>query len=169
MQLYLEQILGCLEHNLYIPALFCTLALPDICAALQSEYGRTTGEQYRDWYKQYAEKHCSARLTPEQCYQFRCKILHQGSMGMEKTGDARVCFIEPNDSIQCHDNLVDSMLNIDLAIFCKGMIKAVEDWWKEKGNTDIVQKNLNTNFIRRVKNGLAPGISFGDEDIYVIM
>lgn len=172
MGLYLEQIEACLREKLYLPALASVLSLPDICAALESDNGEASGAKYQKWYDEYARKYCSQQMTAKQAYQFRCKMLHQGSSQIDKHDEnIRVCFIEPSESTICiiaHDNLLDHTLNVDLGIFCNGMIKAVREWLKNMETNENVQKNFNKNFIKRVKDGLNPFISFGGSEIYVI-
>lgn len=52
----LEQIEKALECNLYYLALQSTLALPDICGALESENGQANRTKYINWYNTYAKE-----------------------------------------------------------------------------------------------------------------
>lgn len=172
MELYLEQIEACLREKLYLPALASVLSLPDICASLESSDGKSSGTKYQDWYNKYGQKYCSQRMTAKQAYQFRCRMLHQGSSQIDKNDEnIRVCFIEPSEitsGIIAHDNLLGDNLNIDIQIFCTGMIRAVKEWLTDIETNENAQENFDKNFIKRVKNGLSPFISFSCEDIYVI-
>lgn len=172
IELYLEQIEACLQEKLYLPALASALSLPDICAALESDNGESSGTKYQKWYDEYGRKYCSKKMTSKQAYQFRCRMLHQGSSQIDKNDETiRVCFFEPSEStdgITAHDNSLGDSLNIDIQKFCNGMIKAVREWLKNMETNENVQKNLDKNFIKRVKDGLCHFISFGDAEIYVI-
>lgn len=98
-------------------------------------------------------------------------MLHQGSSQIDKNDEnIRVCFIEPSENItiKTHNISMGNFFNIDIGTFCNAMIKAVQEWMKSMENNEIVQKNFDKNFIKRVKNGLSPFISFGDAEIYVI-
>jgi hypothetical protein len=50
MEDILRQIEATNEAGYYYVALFSVLTLPDICAALESINGETTGDRYADWY-----------------------------------------------------------------------------------------------------------------------
>lgn len=172
MELYLAQIEACLQEKLYLPALASALSLPDICASLESNNGESSGAKYQKWYDVYGRKYCSKRMTAKQAYQFRCKMLHQGSSQIDKNDEnIRICFIEPSESTNntiLHDNLLGTNLNIDLQIFCNGMIKGVREWLKNVESNDCVQKNFDKNFIKHIKDGLSPFISFSDREVYII-
>lgn len=61
IELYLEQIEACLQEKLYLPALASALSLPDICAALESDNGESSGTKYQKWYDEYGRKYCSKK------------------------------------------------------------------------------------------------------------
>lgn len=175
MKDFLAQIELSLNHNLFLPALFCSLSLPDICAGLQSKNGRTDGAKYRAWYANYAKKYCSSLLTETDCYHFRCRMLHNGSALLQEQGLRRIWFIErSSDSSQiiCHDNLMKSgnktILQIDLQIFCRGMIKAVTEWFEQNVDTEPIKSNYEKLFIHRRQNGLEPYIAIMNSPISVI-
>lgn len=58
MRNVLDQIEQAVEGNLYYLALFVTLAIPDICGALDSDDGRATGAKYVAWF----DKHVRAQF-----------------------------------------------------------------------------------------------------------
>jgi hypothetical protein len=62
--------------DLHYLALFGTLTLPDICAGLGAENGRTSGSKYKDWIRNNVPEH--AEQAP-MIYGLRCSLLHQGS------------------------------------------------------------------------------------------
>ena len=92
----LEQIREALRNpRLYYLALFASLALPDICGAINSEDGKANKWKYVKWYDQYVARTCPF-LTGEDCYRFRCSLLHQGSTQHPKSSYARIVFVEPS-------------------------------------------------------------------------
>ena len=175
MKDFLKQIELSLDHNLFLPALFCSLSLPDICAGLQSENGETDGAKYKAWNFKYAKRYCSSLLTETDCYQFRCRMLHNGSALLPRQGSRRIWFMERssgNSQIICHDNLMQSgsetILQIDLQIFCRGMIKAVSEWFEQNADIEPIKSNYEKRFIHRRQNGLEPYIAIMNTPISVI-
>ncbi|MDM0505238.1 hypothetical protein QTH15_05595 [Clostridium perfringens] len=161
MEDFLKEIELALKHKLYFIALSSTLTLPDICGALGSENNKASGEKYKEWYDKYAFNKCSARLDGHSCYKFRCSLLHQGSTidssEKNKSNFSRVLFLEPNEMILMHDNVIDNALNLDINLFCKGMIDAVRYWFAEVSESENFKKNYN-NIVKRHLNGLSPFI-----------
>jgi hypothetical protein len=159
MKELLSQVKIAIDNNLYYLALNTTLSLPDICSALSSPTGETTGKQYVDWYNKHALGKCSSKLDGYACYKFRCSTLHQGHTQDKNLGFSRVLFIEPSPSnnLVLHDNILNDALNIDLRIFCYGMIKAVLDWLNEIQDTQLFKANYEK-FMKRYPNGLEPYI-----------
>jgi hypothetical protein len=74
-QMYWEDMERCRTGSAYWSLLHVTVCLPDICAALQSGDARTTGKRYIDWCDQHLR---DAKLTGEERYVMRCKVLHEG-------------------------------------------------------------------------------------------
>jgi hypothetical protein len=50
---YLNQIQASIDANLYYMALFASLALPDICGAIDSKNGQATASKYMAWFCQH--------------------------------------------------------------------------------------------------------------------
>lgn len=162
MEDFLKEIELALEHKLYFIALSSTLTLPDICGALGSENNKASGKKYKEWYDKYAFNKCSTILDGHNCYKFRCSLLHQGSTidssEKNKSKFSRILFLELNKMILMHDNLIDDVLNLDINLFCKGMIDAVRYWFAEVSKNDIFKKNY-PNMIKRYKGGLKPFVN----------
>jgi hypothetical protein len=154
----LEQIEKALANNLYYLALQSTLALPDICSALISPNGQTSGRQYIDWYDRYAKEADSNAIDGEDCYKFRCSALHQGSSEHKKSSYSRILFVEPSvKGFVFHNNILNDSLNIDLNIFCNNMIESVRKWIDSVKNDSVFIENYK-HFMKRHPNGLAPYI-----------
>ena len=157
MEDLLKQIRFALAFNLYYLALFSSLALPDVCSALSSLNGQTSKKQYAAWFDQYAKGKCSNLLDGTECYYFRCSFLHQGNTEHKDLGYSRILFIEPNSVMLGHDNIMNDALNLDLNIFCTGMISAVEEWLNKINSDPVFLKNYAV-FMKRYKDGLSPYI-----------
>lgn len=158
----MRDLIGQIQQALQFPdfyylALFTSLALPDICGAIGSGNGQASKRKYVDWYNQYVALTCQF-LTGDDCYYFRCSLLHQGSTQHSNSNYKRILFVEPSATTNIlHCNILNDALNIDVRIFCADMIKGVETWLLKYENTKLFQKNYNS-FIRRYPDGLRPYI-----------
>jgi len=157
MRDFLSQIKKGLDQNLYLLSLFSALAIPDICGAMVSENGEASGDKYKTWFDKYIAPKYNF-LNGEDCYYFRCSLLHQGSSQHNKSNYERVLFVEPSTTTNIfHNNIMDNALNIDVKIFCNDLIGGAEKWLEENENTDLYKKNYDK-FMRRYPNGLPPYI-----------
>ncbi|ANA85427.1 hypothetical protein BOWSER_32 [Gordonia phage Bowser] len=149
-----NEIRAAVNGNAWILALFGTLAIPDICAALGSPNGKTTGEKYRRWiYHNLRAEY--PQLDPAELWQMRCSMLHQGS---SKTATyARVIFVAPFQGNVFHNNVINDALNLDLPTFCADVISAGERWYAANQHVDHVAQNLES-LVRWHDNGLPPYI-----------
>ena len=163
MEDFLSQIKLALSYNLYYIALQSILTLPDICGALESQNGHTNNEKYKNWYKNNVIT--SEGISAEDCYCFRCSMVHQAKTKHDKSSFGRIMFIEPghpysgmlnNVGFQIGNNVKPS-LAINLTTFCNDMIKSAEKWWIKSKNNPIVTKNYQS-MVKRYPNGLPPYI-----------
>ena len=158
MREFLTQIKKGLDTNLYLLSLFSVLAIPDICGAMNSENGEASAEKYKVWFNEYIAPKYNNFLNGENCYYFRCSLLHQGSSQHNKSSYKRVLFIEPSATTNIlHNNIMNDALNIDVKIFCNDLVNGAEKWLDENENTDLYKKNYDK-FMRRYPNGLPPYI-----------
>jgi hypothetical protein len=156
MRDYLEQIQLAIGYNLYYVAFMATLAVPDLCGALDSEDGQATKEKYIDWYDRYVTG-CDY-LDGSTCYYLRCSMLHQGSTQHPSSRYSKVIFIEPSSrNIVLHCNILNDALNIDLRVFCNDVIGAAARWLAEVEEMERFKANY-SRFIHRYPDGLRPYI-----------
>jgi hypothetical protein len=154
----LEQIRGALHNNLYYCALFVSLSMPDICGAMESSDGQATKDKYIKWFDDYIGSKYRNFLVGEDCYDFRCSLLHQARSQHPKGKYSRVLFVEPSATTNVfHCNILNDALNIDARIFCNDIIEGVEKWLKKIEAAPIFLQNYNM-FMRRYPNGLPPYI-----------
>lgn len=155
----LFQIKKGLFSNLYYLSLFASLAIPEICGAVDSEDGRASKENYVDWFDKYVGPRCQEFFDGEDCYNFRCSLLHQTASAHPKGKFSRILFVEPTaiDS-DLHCRIVEGALVLDVRIFCQEIIKGAEKWLEEKEKTELFQKNM-AKFIRRYPEGLPPYVT----------
>lgn len=167
MELLLAQIEKGLEARLYYLSLFVALCIPDICGALESEDGQTTGKQYKAWLNEYLVKarpdKYGDRLSAEHIWQFRCALLHQGRTKHDAGEYKRILFFEPGVVTGIHgvhccivgSKTEDKSLMIDLQQFCTDIIVSTKTWLAANREN----KNYIANYeklIKRHPNGISP-------------
>lgn len=155
METITNEIERALSAGLYYLALASALTLPDICAALESPTGETSGKQYKAWYAMWLTLY--PLVTGDDLYSLRCGVLHQGRLGHPKSQYDRILFTLPDVKGVVHNVLIDDVLNLDLATFCHDMINAVSRWYVAKHDDPIVLRNL-PRLVQYHANGLAPYI-----------
>ncbi len=158
MQDVIQQVRDANGQGLYYVALFSALALPDICAALESADGQASKNKYVAWFDTHVAPSYNGFLDGETCYYFRCSMLHQGSTQHPRGRYSRIIFVEPGrSSTILHNNILNDALNIDVRIFCEDLCVAAERWWQGAATQPNVQGNL-SRFVTRHPIGLAPYI-----------
>jgi hypothetical protein len=152
----LGQIEIAVNSGLYYLALMGSLSIPDICGAIESPNGWAKPNKYKKWFNQYVAPKYKDMLTGEDCYYFRCSLLHQGSSQNPNSRYSRIFFIEPSVTRNIyHCNKVNDALNIDVRIFCKDVISGALSWLDQHEGTALFRKNYDK-CIRRYPNGI-PG------------
>lgn len=159
MRDFFQQIDTALRSNLYYVALLGSLSVPDICGALDSENGWATEEKYKAWFDRYVAPACAGVITGEDCWRFRCAMLHQGSSQHPAGRYSRVVFVEPQAAgdVVLHCNILNDALNIDVGIFCSDILKGALAWLNKVEQTDRYQRNY-ARALRRYPQGLPPYI-----------
>ncbi len=155
METILSEIERALAARLYYLAIAMALTVPDICAALESPNGETTGAKYKAWYNaNLADKY--PRITDADCYSLRCGVLHQGRCGHPNMQYARIIFTVPNAQNNVfHNNIMNDALNLDTVIFCRDVVSSARTWFVQRANDPAVQTNL-PNLMQLRPLGLAP-------------
>jgi hypothetical protein len=146
---YWNELTRCEKSSAYWALLHLTVCLPDICAALQSVDGRTSGRRYVAWSDRFA---IQPYLTGAERYQMRCNVLHQGRARLDPAGRySSFCFGRPSPSGGIdHYRLDGTVLHIDVGSFARETTSAVEEWiaWVESdaGSPEAlaVQRNITT-------------------------
>lgn len=163
MEEFLEQIEASCKIGHFYMALFCCLALPDICGAISSEDGIAKGQRYKDWFDAFVAPNYGGNLDGSNCYAFRCAALHQGKSKHKNLGYARIVFLVSTDINQAcmHNNVLNDALNLDLREFCHDIVAAVRTWMRCEQANPAFKRNMAA-FLKRYKGGLAPYIVGAD-------
>jgi hypothetical protein len=177
MRVLIEQVEQSVSQRLYYVALIAALAVPDIAGALDSTDGKATGVRYASWFDEWVRPVFGedvmatvpavirARVPPpdnpltgDACYQFRCSLLHQGSLQHPKSPYARIMFIEPGAiSNVVHGRVLGDALTIDLPRFCREVVIGTQRWLAKVEGTANYEANY-SRFAKRHANGLKPYI-----------
>jgi hypothetical protein len=135
-------------------AVSMVVALPDICASLMSDDGKTNSARYKDW--------CKANLgaefkevTPDDLYSMRCGVLHNGRFGELKHSVARVIFVPPSkDRNTFVDGHIMDAYFYSVVPFCAAFTAAVYRWVEaNRGNVNI---EANIGHLMQYRNGGFP-------------
>jgi hypothetical protein len=147
-------------------ALMALFALPDMCAALESENRRTSGSKYRAWVRTNlseweSEEHALA------LYDFRCSLIHQGSIRGQRpaSGALQLRFVPKNSrQIRLHNFILDSpdggILVLDIGMFLDEVINDVSAWHERVKMTRRFQTNYE-HFVQERPDGLMPLFDLG--------
>jgi hypothetical protein len=158
MREFFEQVEAAGEGRLYYIALMAALAVPDICAAMESDDGQATGTRYRAWFDRHVAPRYGSQLTGEDCYRFRCSMLHQGGAQHPASDYSRIVFIEPGATTNVfHNNVMNDALKLDVRLFCRDMAEAGLAWLPAAEQTENYTRNY-PRFVQRYPDGPAPYI-----------
>src|SRR5437773_11066368 len=85
--LYIREIEGCEQAKCYWALLHVLLALPDVCASLETDPAnpRPVGDRYVDWCAFYLPR--SPAVSGADRYQMRNALLHSGSTTAQNHGN----------------------------------------------------------------------------------
>lgn len=150
MERFITSIEASLESENWLAALFMALAMPDICRSLERPViGRTeTGKWYEDWVTRYIEDEYISGSS-EECkfyahdfWLYRCTCLHAGTDPENKKRMMRFNFTPPlGTGYEVHLNHLDGKLQLQIDVFCRDMIAAVNRWHGEvKEDSDIIDR-----------------------------
>jgi hypothetical protein len=154
----LQEITFAAELGLFYLALFGALALPDICGGMESPNGQANEKKYIDWFDKWVAPKYDGMVSGQDCYGFRCSMLHQARARPHKGSFSRVIFLEPNTrGIFMHRNILNDALNLDIGTFCGDVVAGARGWLPTVEASADFQANLSA-FMTRHPNGIAPYI-----------
>jgi hypothetical protein len=137
----LTQINKAAEGGLDLLAVSMAVALPDICAALISDDGRTNRALYKAWCAANL-KADFAHLTPDDLYSMRCGVLHNGRLGDGKSTIKRVVLLPPGGSTFTDCTADDGTYVYSTIEFCRNFNRAVVAWYEANQRHPNVQKHV---------------------------
>jgi hypothetical protein len=142
--LELEQAL---KNQFYFLSLNSALVIPDICSALESSDGKTSGQKYKKWFETYCGKEYDSYLIGDDIYKIRCASLHQGKLNHDNSNFEKIIFQVPdNRNNTAHLVKINNSLIISLEIFIKDIIDGYNIWYAKVKNDPQYIKNLENSF-----------------------
>lgn len=154
MDQLMNEIRAAIQGQAWLLALAGTLALPDMCAALESKDGKTDRHLYKAWVDRWLGDKYST-LESKDLYQMRCSFLHQGKASSKAY--ERIVFTGVTRDVVMHNNVIDGALNLDLPTFCEDIFAAVHQWQAAMTENTNYQTNIQK-LVRWHPAGLAPYI-----------
>lgn len=174
MEDILDAIRKAIKDKNWYGALFISLTLPDICGKIEDP-NLSSEKRYKDWFNRYisAKYIYSGRtfLSSNDCYAFRCALLHEGSDNIAGQKSRRILeqFLFMTSGPHCNymrDNYVNcqrvkTSLQLRVDKFCEDICESVEQWLKDV-STDTAITNRNHETIKIYEPGtIYGGIKFG--------
>lgn len=161
MEEILQQIDGALAARLFYVALYTAITIPDIAGSLESDDGFASQAKYAAWFDRYMGPEYGRCLSGDDCYYFRCRLIHQGTAQLsgQRPSIQRIFFVEPRDGNIIHRNSFDirgsKALLLDVSIFCKDMVEQARAWLPVARSGYNFARN-DAKSIRRHPSGLHP-------------
>lgn len=148
----IESVKKSLRDKNYLPALYLSITLPDICARIESDNNKTSEKKYIKWFDKYlaktykceigADKKEHTFLTGGDLYALRCSLLHEGRLNIE-TQRAKEVHEKFMFTIgHPHLRQINSILQLDLPTFCEEICTGVSIWLKENIKNPNIQRKL---------------------------
>ena len=179
MDRLLEELEAAVEASLHIVSIMSALTIPDICGALEHSDSRANRSRYMAWYREWMEdkytwhkNHPTVRdviagrismaiipgvrrgdsivtFQAEECYRFRCALLHQGKALHQYSKYSRYVYVKSSpthSSVVFHNTIVVDngkyTLLLDIPRFCSDMVSSCRAWLNAKKKNRVVQENL---------------------------
>ena len=137
--LYIEEIERCENAKCYWDLLHVLLALPDVCATLETDPASAkpdVGERYVDWCAAYFSE--SPAVSGKDRYQMRNALLHSGSTTAQNlfkkhhTDYVHFSYVDPDTfdvSVHYTTNQSHTVLNVHGAAMAAETKQALESWF----------------------------------------
>ena len=156
--LYIDEIERCEEAKCYWALLHVLLALPDVCATLETDPAGVkpgVGDRYVGWCTDYLPK--NPAVSGADRYQMRNALLHSGSTTPQNlgkkhhTGYSHFSYVDPETfDVSFHDttNKSCSVLNVHVAAMAAETKDALESWFNALQGDSTMMSRVEQNIGR---------------------
>ena len=141
MERFISAVKQSLENKNWYAALYLCLTLPDICARLESENGKTNRSKFVAWYDRYMadkyrhqmgpEKELHVFLSGNDFYALRCAMLHEGGSDITTQQCQEALQRLHFTVVGAHCNQFNNVLQLDVPHLCNDVCDSVKLWFKE--------------------------------------
>lgn len=133
MKRLLESVDSMIVNENWYGALFVSLTIPDILGKAQYP-NSSSSRRYASWFNEnVADKYtCNGNvfLNGNDCYALRCSALHEGDEIIEHQRARDIItkfnFKKPQIGIFIHNNLLHTVLQLQVDIFCKDIVDSAK-------------------------------------------
>jgi hypothetical protein len=157
--LYIEEIERCENAKCYWALLHVLLALPDVCATLETDQASikkpSVGNRYVDWCRAYLPS--NPTVSGADRYQMRNALLHTGSTTAKNLGKTHqtaythFSYVDPDTfDVSVHDTTDQSrtVLNVHIAMMAAETKQALESWFGALQGDPIKMSHVEQNMGR---------------------
>jgi hypothetical protein len=165
-RVHLDEMDCCVQGKCFWALLHLVVVIPDICGALEAPSGEATKSSYVDWCRRMFPPVPPVALAPEERYELRCILLHQGRTLATKGRYSFFKFTRPQPNLSGttvhNQQFASDQITLDVDELAKETRRALRDWFEDLQDpaqvtrAAIVARNLPT--IVTVKAQPVPGI-----------
>tara|TARA_R110002033_G_scaffold105115_1_gene152476 strand:+ start:265 stop:777 length:513 start_codon:yes stop_codon:yes gene_type:complete len=152
MEELIKELKMAIENKLYFISMNTALLIPDICSALQSSNGQTTGKKYANWFNEYLGEKYNDILLGSDIWKLRCASLHQGKYNSEFDSFDKIIF-QPSGNMVMHrfrmtdiGGIKGTAILLNIEIFITDIMTAYEEWILNMKENPFYEKNLKQSF-----------------------
>lgn len=150
-RVYFEEMDRCVKARCYWALLHLVLVFPDICGALEGKDGKATGERHQRWCSRNLK---SSRLSPDEWWELRCIVLHEGRT-LARRGRYQLYVFGQPDCAGKHDHAIvkvrrgKHLMELNVDAMAKEVKSAIRRWAGQleglhTSRTQHVDENLKT-------------------------
>ena len=158
--LYFQEIERCEHAKCYFALLHILLALPDVCASLETDptSRKQVGDRYVEWCEAYLPRNHTVSASDR--YQMRNALLHSGSTTAENlwvkhhTSYMHFSYIHPETfdaEVHYTTNQNRKTLNVHIAAMAAETKKALGSWFKALQNGSAKMSCVEQNIKRLIR------------------
>lgn len=157
-----QEIRAANKARLSHAALALTLTIPDICCALISPKGKSSGPAYADWFDTNLKGY-HRYLPGNDVYQLRCGFLHEARSDRPNLKAQRVVFDTKHGNhlsgvggVTADGVQYPGAMAVNVGRFSEDMITAAQKWFEANSTNEAVLKNAP--MVVRYRHNIIPGV-----------
>ncbi|MDP3028486.1 MAG: hypothetical protein Q8O04_03150 [Deltaproteobacteria bacterium] len=173
MERFTSAIKKSLETENWYSALYLSLTLPDICARLESDDGKTNRTKYITWFDKYLAKYYQHKIggskelhvfiSGNDCYALRCALLHEGGTDITTQICRETLEKFHFTVVGAHCNQINNVLQLDVPSFCKDVCNSIDSWYEDfkTNHSDKIDRLNELITVHVGPHNMGNGVRFG--------